>query len=141
MDAAGNFYGITYDGGASNYGTVYKLKAGTNNKYSQSVLYSFKAGNADGDYPWYGNGVVMDAKGNIYGTTRYGGSTSNEGILFELKFTAGKYKEVVLHSFVDASGNDGYDPLAGVIMIKGKIYGTTYAGGKYGAGTAFEYAP
>ena len=43
MDATGNLYGTTYQGGSSaannlNYGTVYKLAAGT---YKESVLWSF----------------------------------------------------------------------------------------------------
>jgi uncharacterized repeat protein (TIGR03803 family) len=140
LDAAGNFYGTTYQGGASNYGTVYKLKPGKNNKYTQSVLYSFKAGNTDGDYPWYGSGVAVDVKGNLYGTTRYG-SQYNEGTVWELKNTTGKYKEIVLHTFADTSSNDGYDPLAGVILFKNKLYGTTYLGGTHGYGTVFEVTP
>jgi uncharacterized repeat protein (TIGR03803 family) len=139
IDPAGNFYGTTYQGGANNLGTVYKLKLGANDKYTQSVIYSFKGGTTDGEYPWYA-GVTLDANNNIYGTTRYGGS-SNEGIVFELKLASGKYKESILHVFVDASGNDGYDPLAGVILFKGKLYGTTYAGGTKGAGTVFKVTP
>jgi uncharacterized repeat protein (TIGR03803 family) len=138
-DAAGNFYGTTYQGGASNFGTVYKLKPGKNNKYTQSVLYSFKGGNTDGAYPWYA-GVTVDAKGNLYGTTRYG-SQYNEGTVWQLKNTSGKYKEIVLHTFADTSSNDGYDPLAGVILFNNKLYGTTYAGGTHNAGTVFELTP
>jgi uncharacterized repeat protein (TIGR03803 family) len=83
MDAAGNFYGTTYQGGNSNLGTVFKLKAGKNDKYTYSVIYSFKGGSTDGQYPWYGMGVALDAKGNLFGTTRYGGSTSNGGIVLQ----------------------------------------------------------
>ena len=83
----------------------------------------------------------MDAKGNLYGTTRYEGSQYNEGTVWELKNTSGKYKEIVLHSFEDTSANDGYDPLASVILFKNKLYGTTYAGGTHGAGTVFEVTP
>lgn len=139
IDSANNFYGTTYDGGASNFGTVYKLKAGSNNKYTQSVLYSFKGGTTDGEYPWYA-GVTLDTKGDIFGTTRYGG-TANEGTVYELKLTSGKYKEILLHIFDDTNSNDGYDPLAGVILFKGKLYGTTYAGGAHGAGTVFQVTP
>jgi uncharacterized repeat protein (TIGR03803 family) len=139
-DAAGNFYGTTYEGGTNNLGTVYEMKAGKNNKYTHVVLYSFKGGATDGEYPWYA-GVTLDSKNNIYGTTRYGGSSYNEGIVFELKLASGKYKESILHVFEDASGNDGYDPLAGVILVNGKVYGTTYAGGTHGAGTVFKVTP
>jgi uncharacterized repeat protein (TIGR03803 family) len=139
IDAAGNLYGVTYQGGANNLGTVFELKAGKNNKYTQSVLYSFKGGNTDGDYPWYGSGVVMDAKGNLYGTTRYG-SQANQGTVYELKLANGKYKESVLWSFGVMSG-DAAQPLAGVILVKKNLFGTTYAGGSHGAGTAFEVTP
>ena len=43
--------------------------------------------------------------------------------------------------FQDVSGNDGYYPLAGVILVNGKVCGTTYAGGTHGAGTAFKVTP
>src|SRR5207245_5599850 len=95
MDSAGNFYGTTYQGGSANFGTVYKLKLGKSDKYTYSVLYSFKGGNTDGEYPWYA-GVALDAKNNLYGTTRYGGSTSNGGIVYVLKLVNGRYKEVIL---------------------------------------------
>src|SRR6202521_1376570 len=140
IDAAGNLYGATYQGGANNLGTIYKLKAGKNNKYTQSVIYSFLGGNNDGGNPWNA-GVALDAKGNLYGTTRYYGSQYNEGTVWELKLTTGKYKERVLHPFADTNSNDGYDPLAGVILFKGKLYGTTYVGGTHGAGTVFEVTP
>jgi uncharacterized repeat protein (TIGR03803 family) len=140
MDAAGNLYGTTYEGGANNYGTVYKLKAGSNNKYTHSVLYAFKGGDTDGAYPYYAP-VTLDSAGNIYGTTYEGGSQYDQGTVFELKLSAGKYKESVLHSFEDTSGNDGYDPRAGLLLLNGKLYGATYAGGTEGVGVVFEVKP
>lgn len=140
MDAAGNFYATTYYGGASNLGTVYKLKAGSNNKYTHSVIYSFKGGNTDGEYPYYAP-VTLDSKGNVYGTTYQGGSQYNEGTVYELKVSGTKYKEVLLHPFEDTSSNDGYYPRAGLLLLNGKIYGATYAGGAHGAGVVFEVTP
>jgi len=140
MDAAGNLYGTTYYGGADSYGTVYKLKEAKNKKWSQSVLYSFAGGGKDGEYP-YESGVTLDASGNLYGTTYQGGQYNEEGTVFELKLTKGKYKESVLHSFDDSGGDDGYYPYAGVILVKGKIYGTTYEGGTHGVGTVFQVTP
>ena len=65
-DSAGNLYGTTYYGGASNKGVVFKLDAtGT-----ETVLYSFTGG-ADGGYP--NGGLVRDSAGNLYGTTGSGG--------------------------------------------------------------------
>ena len=145
MDAKGNMYGTTYYGGTAETcsggcGTVYKLTAGTGNKYTQSVIYSFKAGVKDGEYPYYGAGLTLDAKGDLYGTTYYGGSTENAGVVYELKPSGSSYKETVLWSFDTVSG-DGYYPRGGVILVGGNIFGTTYAGGSHGAGTAFEIKP
>jgi len=61
-DEEGNLYGTTLWGGASGYGTVFKLDtAGT-----ETVLYSFTGG-ADGAYP--SGGLLLDEKGTLYGTT------------------------------------------------------------------------
>src|ERR1700731_1099614 len=62
-DSAGNFYGTTAYGGASNWGVVFKLDtAGT-----ETVLHSFTGG-ADGGYPLAG--LIGDSAGNLYGTTQ-----------------------------------------------------------------------
>jgi uncharacterized repeat protein (TIGR03803 family) len=138
MDAAGNLFGTTYAGGSTNIGTVYELKAGKNNKFTASVIHSFVGGTNDGTYPYYGAGLAIDAKGNLYGTT-YQGGTGNVGTIFEMKLAGGKYKESVLHPF--ATTNDGYYPRGGINLVKGSLFGTTYAGGAQSAGTVFEYKP
>jgi len=146
MDAKGNMYGTTLQGGAGEAcgggcGTVYKMTLGKNNNYTQSVIYSFQANGKDGQNPYYGAGVTLDAKGNLYGTTIYGGKgTQNAGTLYELKPVGGSYRESLLWSFDTVSG-DGYYPRAGVILVKGNVFGTTSAGGSHGAGTVFEVVP
>ena len=65
-DSKGNLYGTTYQGGAYNYGTVFKVTK----KGVEQVLYSFSGG-ADGRYPV--SNLIRDAAGNLYGTTAYGG--------------------------------------------------------------------
>ena len=145
IDAKGNLYGTTYQGGndetcGGGCGTVYKLTAGKNNKYTQSVIYSFQNGVKDGGYPDQGAGVTVDAAGNLYGTTLYGGSTENAGTVYELKVSGSSYKESLLWSFDTVSG-DGYYPRGGVIVVGGNVYGTTSSGGKNGQGTAFEIKP
>lgn len=125
-DKAGNMYGTTSAGGASGYGTVFRLN--TNGK--ATVLHSFK-GSADGATPYAS--VVRDAAGNLYGTTYFGGS-ANLGTVFKVD-TAGK--ETVLHTFVGA--NDGSLPLGGLFLdSKGNLYGTTQGGGAYYQGTVFK---
>jgi uncharacterized repeat protein (TIGR03803 family) len=117
LDAAGNMYGTTLQGGASNLGTVFKLdSAGT-----ESVLYSF-TGAPDGAAPMAD--LVLDAAGNLLGTTSEGG-IAGAGTVFKLDFTG---KESVLYSFKGEP--DGSTPLAGLILdAKGNIYGTTSQGG------------
>jgi uncharacterized repeat protein (TIGR03803 family) len=64
-DAAGNLYGTTLDGGSFSGGTVFMLDPSG----KESILHNF-SGKPDGAGPE--SGVIMDAKGNLYGTT-YGG--------------------------------------------------------------------
>jgi uncharacterized repeat protein (TIGR03803 family) len=119
-DAAGNFYGTTYFGGAANYGGVYKLDT----KGNETLLYSF-TGEADGGFP--AAGVALDSAGNLYGTTSHGGA-AGYGVVFKLN-TAGQ--ETVLYSFT--GGADGGGPQAGVIRdSEGNLYGTTVSGGETG---------
>jgi uncharacterized repeat protein (TIGR03803 family) len=130
-DAKGNFYGTTYGGGAHTYGVVFKL-----NKFAkETVLHAFTGG-ADGKWPQAR--LIVDAKGNLYGTTVNGGAFGS-GVVFKVDGTG---KETVLHSF--SGKTDGSSPLAGVTMDdKGNLYGTTYTGGgigcyPYGCGVVFE---
>jgi uncharacterized repeat protein (TIGR03803 family) len=131
-DASGNLYGTTYSGGGVNRGTVFKITR----RGHESVLYSFCPNYphcSDGFDP--SAGLIIDASGNLYGTTYAGGSNSL-GTVFEV---APDGTETVLYSF--AGGNDGADPAAAVIAdSSGNLYGTTYNGGTAGFGTVFKLA-
>ena len=134
MDAAGNLYGTTNAGGTAGAGTVFKLTQ----KRKETVLYSF-TGKTDGANPQAA--LVMDAAGNLYGTTSAGGASGN-GTVFKLtpKKTGSKWREKVLYSF--GSGTDGAIPVASVTLdTAGKLYGTTSAGGSSGYGTVFRLKP
>jgi len=141
FDAAGNLYGTTTWGGANGYGTVFQLTPSANGKWTESVLHSFNG--KDGGYPRAS--LILDAAGNLYGTTQYGGAYVAYGTVFQLAPSAnGKWTEKVLHSF-DSNGKDGYGPDASLILdAAGNLYGTTPAGGAYGSncnygcGTVFE---
>ena len=127
-DAAGNLYGVTQYGGASDLGTVFELDS----TGKEIVLHSFTG--PDGVYPIAG--VIRDAAGNLYGTTRFGG-TYDCGTLFKLD-AIGTYE--VLHTFT--CGADGGRPIAGLIRDEaGNLYGTTPDGGAFENGTVFKFTP
>lgn len=127
-----NLYGTTYYGGAgSEDGTVFKVTP----TGSETILHSFTGAPGDGANPEAN--LVLDKKGNAYGTTLKGG-TDNVGTIFEV---ASNGQETVLHSFTN-SPNDGANPYAGLVTDKaGNLYGTTVNGGAYGTGTAFAITP
>ena len=128
-DPLGNLYGTTQNGGPYNAGTVFKVDP-TGKK---TVLYSFTGSN-DGGEPVAG--LVLDAKGNLYGTTSQGGP-SFAGNVFKVD-PAGK--ETTLYTFTGST--DGGDPEAGVIRDShGNLYGTTNFGGTENAGTVFKVDP
>jgi uncharacterized repeat protein (TIGR03803 family) len=137
LDSAGNLYGTTRDGGAHGCGTVFEMSP-SGGIWTESVLHSFSGG-TDGDDPVHA-GLAIDAAENLYGTTFYGGA-SGAGQVFELTFTAGKWKKKVLHSFVNGKGIGGY-PEGGVTLdATGNLFGTTTqagAAGKGGGGGVFE---
>jgi uncharacterized repeat protein (TIGR03803 family) len=135
MDKTGNLYGTTSDGGAGSKGTVFKVAPGG----TETVLWSFSGG-ADGSDPMAG--MIIDKKGNLYGTTVFGGA-NGDGTVFEV---APGGAETVLYSFAD--GANGTFPMAGLLMDKkGSLYGTTNEGGtgtgcgSGGCGVVFKLAP
>jgi uncharacterized repeat protein (TIGR03803 family) len=110
MDASGNLYGTTSDGDAFDAGTVFKVtRAG-----KETLLHSFTPRTRDGSSPYAG--LVMDAKGNLYGTTLRGGP-SDAGTVFKVN---SRRKETVLHSFT--GGMDGGGPNGDLVLdAKGNV--------------------
>jgi uncharacterized repeat protein (TIGR03803 family) len=120
VDSGGNLYGITYGGGASNYGTVFELAQGSG---AITPLASFDNTSAS---PF--GGLIRDGSGNLYGLTESGGS-SGDGTVFEL--ATGSSTITTLGSF---DGTNGKNPVGGLIRdSSGDLYGTT-------SGTLFELA-
>jgi uncharacterized repeat protein (TIGR03803 family) len=80
-DKAGNIYGTTSEGGDSvcACGVVYKLAPQPGGKWKYTVLHKFVA--ATGGLPE--GGVILDGKGNLYGTT-LGGGAHGDGVVFEV---------------------------------------------------------
>jgi uncharacterized repeat protein (TIGR03803 family) len=153
FDSAGNLYGATAFGGTKGTtcdsfyggqcGVVFELsppkqKGG---KWTERVLHNF-AGGTDGANP--NGGLMVDLKGNVYGTSVTGGSESGEcssggcGTVFELtpsQKQSQTWRQKLLHVFKD--GTDGMRPSAGLTSdSKGRLYGTTFSGG-----TIFRLTP
>jgi len=99
------------------------------------VLHNFTGG-VDGWSP--SAGVTLDAAGNLYGTTQYGGA-DGEGNVFELKPGNGNW---VLNNLVSFNNYNGYEPYSGVVFgPDGALYGTTYEGGSREDGVVYSLRP
>jgi uncharacterized repeat protein (TIGR03803 family) len=123
----GELYGVSLAGGANGKGAVYSVNATTG---AETVIYSFKGGE-DGAAPW---GNLVYRNGTLFGTTSQGGA-HGAGTVFAVNIAKGS--EVRLHNF--AGKPDGSDPVAGLVYLNGMLYGTTKAGGAFGAGTLFDF--
>lgn len=160
-DKAGNLYGNTLAGGKGvcaffptmpSEQPVFPLYCGTVFKLdptgAETLLHKFAAG-ADGVSPKAS--LVLDATGNLYGTTTNGGTGScfesagglddprvdvGCGTIFKIDASG---NETVVYNF---SGPDGRFPRAGLFVDSaGILYGTTLSGGAFGVGNVFRYDP
>jgi uncharacterized repeat protein (TIGR03803 family) len=154
IDAAGNLYGTTSQGGIDcggyGCGTVFEL-AHTKDGWTHQVLHKFAStslrSSPDGSYPTAG--VVFDSSGNLYGTTESGGK-SGCGTVFKLAPNSnGGWQESILYAF--GCNPDGRQPNGDLVFdSQGNLYGTTFGGGTgtgfcggsdsafFGCGTAFR---
>ncbi|HEX4295462.1 MAG TPA: choice-of-anchor tandem repeat GloVer-containing protein [Rhizomicrobium sp.] len=139
IDAAGNLYGTTFNGGAQNAGVVYEFHT-DGGAPRLSVLHDFcsSADCVDGSHPYAG--VIADADGNLYGVTPEGGNNGLglHGVLYKLN---GTY--TVLHTFAQkVHGRDGNYPVGGLLLgSDGTFYGTAQFGGRFLGGTVFSLTP
>jgi len=130
LNVKGMLYGTTRSGGANGGGTVFSITpSGT-----ETVLHSFGA-SGDGAGPAAG---LIKVRGTLCGTTAYGGA-NGDGTVFSITPSG---TETVLYSFKGGS-EDGAYPEAGLINVKGTLYGTTVNGGANsgsgpGDGTVFK---
>jgi uncharacterized repeat protein (TIGR03803 family) len=146
FDKAGNLYGTTEFGGTYNQGTVFEITPNSGGYWTESVLYNF-TGSADGGQPYAS--LALDAAGNLYGTTNFGGSANCNlgcGTVFKLTPGSSGWTETVLYTFT--GGSDGREPYARLLFdAAGNLYGSTLLGGNVGSvcstgcGTAFKLTP
>lgn len=153
-DKAGNFYGVTaYSGGGEtgNFGcgNFFELSppAQAGGPWTEAVLYNFAGwANNDGCNPL--GTLVMDAKGNIFGATIYGGALASVGTpkgystggVFEMSPPAtagGAWTE----SFTQNLGGGIYPAGGLTIDARGILYGDTTAYGSTNPATIFQLIP
>ena len=120
----GSFYGTTQVGGASGFGTVFRV--GQDGSFA--TLYSF--GSADGNNPIAA--LVRGTDGNLYGTTLNGGA-NDAGTVYRVT-TSGTL--TTLASLASVGGDAPSGALAA--GDDGNFYGTTRYGGANGLGTVFR---
>jgi uncharacterized repeat protein (TIGR03803 family) len=134
LNIHGTLYGTTGVGGGANWGTVFRVTP-SRSAAQEHIVYNFHG--SDGGIPESG---VVEIKGKLYGTTRFGGTFDPQdggaGTVFSLTLDG---TEAVLHDF--GSGFDGAQPESNLIDLNGTLYGTTLEGGAYSSdgagGTVF----
>ncbi len=139
IDKSGNLYGTTSAIGPSGGGTVFELTP-SGGSWTFKVLFAFYGGPGNSG-PW-GN-LLMDAAGNLYGTTNHDGLYS-EGTVFELSPSRDSWTFTSLHVFCKDYPvcSDGAQPFSDLVMdANGNLYGTASLGGSYGYGVVWEITP
>jgi uncharacterized repeat protein (TIGR03803 family) len=147
VDKARNFYGTTFSGGATNLGTVYRLKR-SGSSWVADGLYSFRGGASDGAQPL--GRVIFGPNGSLYGTASVGGTgqfcSVGCGVVFKLQppvtfchSVSCPWTETVLYQFGGIP--DGGFPSGELLFDEaGNLYGTTALGGRDG-GVLYELTP
>ena len=151
MDSLGVLYGVTFDGGEFNGGTVFAL-APAGKTWVETVLHHFCSASQclDGLNP--DAGLVLDGNGNLWGTTLQGGGGAAEvgaGVVFEISPVSSGWVETVLYAFCMVQFcPDGAAPHSSVAFdLGGNLYATAYTGGlahcpnTYSCGTVFALSP
>ena len=132
IDQSGNYYSTTNMGGTAGLGTVVQVAPGQ--LYTDNVLVNFSD-----DQNGYGpaTGLIMDAQGNLYGTTQLGGSGGG-GTVFELSPSGGQWNFKLLYSFSGSAG-----PVSGNLTMDsaGNLYGATDQDGLQDLGMVFKLSP
>ncbi|HTS34968.1 MAG TPA: choice-of-anchor tandem repeat GloVer-containing protein [Candidatus Solibacter sp.] len=129
-DAHGVLYGTGAFGGTWSRGGVFKFDPSTG---VETLLYSFQGGTSDGCAPSLSS-LILDAQGNLYGTTPNCGATGY-GDIFKLDPSG---NETVLYNFE----NGGIPQGTMLREAAGDFIGTTYFDANFACcGTVFKFTP
>ena len=121
----GDLFGTTEGGGPSDGGTVFEIpKTASGYANTPTTLVAF---GPEGYSPH--GGLIVDANGDLFGTTEFGGASGN-GTVFEIAKTASGYTSTPT-TLVNFNGADGFDPLGSLIAgANGDLFGTTGVAGR-----------
>jgi uncharacterized repeat protein (TIGR03803 family) len=147
MDKNGNLYGVTAGGGnqdevcySNGCGTVFEISppADPGGTWTERLLYRFSSSGGWGP----AQGVILDSRGNLYGTTLNGGRDGqNAGTIFRLTPTNGTWVAATLYSF-GIYDKAGYSAGPLKLDAAGNLYGATGTSGIANAGgSVFRLSP
>jgi uncharacterized repeat protein (TIGR03803 family) len=145
IDANGNLFGTASNGGAKGFGSAFELSHASGS-WQTRVLHSFTGTHLDGEFP--DSPLVMDASGNLYGTTESGGGDHQScdvfndhgcGMVFELSPSGTQWRETILKAF--SGGTDGAFPQGVALDTAGNLVGAAQGGGRLFEGLVFEIVP
>jgi uncharacterized repeat protein (TIGR03803 family) len=144
FDTQANLYGTTLGGAGGQCnsgdgcGAVFKLAPHPDGSWTETTVHVF-TGPPDGGIP---SGLVLDADGNLYGTTQVGGSGNCRpanyeegppgdcGTLFKLtRHDDGTWTETILYNFSRGGGSGVYPSGTPLFNKAGQLFGVTHAGG------------
>jgi hypothetical protein len=137
FDSGGNLYGPAASGGlpgCSGFGcgTIFQLSP-SGSGWTEQTLYSFHD-SSDGSDPQ--GGVIMDAAGNIYGSTCCGNGTG--GTVFEVTPSGGNWAFNLLYSY----NGTGLGPQGKLVRdAAGSLYGASVFNGLFNEGVVFKLTP
>jgi len=135
-DGAGNLWGTTQQGGATNNGTIFNINTTTN---TLTTVLEFSNNGATNKGARPAAALLADASGNFWGTTEFGGA-SGAGTVFTVNISSSLLTTVIEFTG-DGPMNKGRAPTSSLISHGGYFWGTTAFGGALDHGTVFKLDP
>jgi len=136
FDHAGNIYGTTGMGGATNYGTAYQLMP-EQGGWNENVVFNFDPSNQNVANP--NSGLIMDQAGNFYGSGSYDfGGNNPSGSVYQLVPSQSGWTLHALQTFECVGGLNGCYPNAPIFDAQGNLVVSMDGAGFYGQGTAIK---